>query len=75
MRRHGLERLWRGDLKRDIESLRIAAQNNAIRTIYIKPKTNNIQQNSKCRLHRERDEMANHKGSKCSKLEQKRVQD
>ena len=49
------------------ESLLIAAQNNAIRTIHI----DKTQQNSKCRLCGDRDETINHILSECSKLEQK----
>ena len=61
----------KGNLKRETESLLIAAQNNAIRTNYIKAKINNMQQNSKCRLYSNKDEMINHMISKCSKLSQK----
>ena len=42
-----------------------------LRINYIKAKIDNVQQNSKCRLWRERDEMINHRVSKCSKLAQK----
>ena len=35
--------------KREIESLLMTTENNAIRTNYIKAKINNTQQNSKCR--------------------------
>ena len=49
-----LEKTWtwlrKGDLKRETESLQIAAQNNAIRTNHIKAKIDKTQQNSKCRL-------------------------
>ena len=38
--------LRRGNLKRETESLLIAAQNNAIRTNYIKAKIDKTQQNS-----------------------------
>ncbi len=43
-------RTWlrRGNLKRETESLLIAAQNNAIRTNYIKAKIDNMQQLIKC---------------------------
>ena len=44
------EKTWtwlrKGNLKRETESLIIAAQNNAIRTNYIKPKSDKTQQNS-----------------------------
>ena len=39
---------------------------------YIKAKINNMQQNSKCRLCRERDETINHIVSECSKQTQKK---
>ena len=46
----------------------MAAQNNAIRTNYIKAIIDNTQQNSKCRLRGDRDETINHIISECSKL-------
>ena len=48
-----------------------AAQNNAIRTNYVKAKIDKTQQNSKCRLCSDRDEMINHIMSECNKLAQK----
>ena len=56
--------IWqrKGNLKRETESLLIAAQDNAIRTNHIKA--------SKCRLCGDRDETINHI-SECSKLAQK----
>ena len=42
--------LKREALKKETESLLIAAQNNIIRTNYIKAKIDKSQQNSKCRL-------------------------
>ena len=56
---------------RETESLLIAAQKNAIRTNYIKAKIDKMQQNSKCRLCGDRDEMINHIISECSNLVQK----
>ena len=54
------EKTWtwlrKGNLKRETESLIIAAQNNVIRTNYIEAKINETKQNSKCRLCGERDE-------------------
>ena len=47
-------------LKRETESLLIAAQNNAIRTNHIKERIDKMQQNSKCRLCGNRDETINH---------------
>ena len=63
--------LRKGNLKRKTESLLIALQNKAIRTNYIKAKIDKTQQNSKCRLCCDRDEMINHIISECSKLAQK----
>ena len=64
---------WRrkGNLKRKTESLRIAAQNNSIRTNHIKARIDKTQQNSKCRLYSDRDKTINHIISECSKLAQK----
>ena len=42
--------LRKGNFKREPESLLIAAQNNAIKTNYIKARIDKMQQNSKCRL-------------------------
>ena len=61
----------KGNLKRKIEFLLTAAQNNAIRTDHIKAKIDKTQQNSKCRLWGDGDEMINHIKSECSKLAQK----
>ena len=69
-----LQKTWawlkKGNLKREIESLLIAAQNNAVRTNHIKTRINKTQQNSKCRLCSDRDKTINHI-SECSKLAQK----
>ena len=59
------------NLKRETESLLIAAHDNALRTNQIKARIDKIQQNSKCRLYGDRDETINHIISKCSKLAQK----
>ena len=48
------------NFKREIESLLIAAQDNAIRTNHVKARIDKTQQNSKCRLCGERDETINH---------------
>ena len=48
-----------GKFKRETESLLLAAQNNAIKTIYIKAKINYTEQNSKCRLWDDRDKTMN----------------
>ena len=69
------EKAWTGlrkvNFKRKTESLLIAAQNNAIRTNHIKARIDQTQQNSKCRLCRDRDETINHIISECSNLAQK----
>ena len=63
--------LRKGNLKREIESLLIAAQNNVIKTNPIKVRIDKTQQNSRCRLWGDRDETINHILNKCSKLAQK----
>ena len=61
----------KGNLKRETESLLIAAQNNTIRTNHIKARINKTQQNRKCRLCGDRNETINYIISECSKLAQK----
>ena len=61
-------RLRKGNLKREIESILIAAQDNAVRTYHIKARIDKTQQNSKCG---DRDENIKHLISECRKLEQK----
>ena len=63
--------LRKGNLKRETESLIIAAQDNAIRTNHIKARIDKTQQNSKCGLCGDRDETINHIISECSKLARK----
>ena len=69
------QKIWtwlrKGNLKRETESLIIAAQDNAIRTNYIKAKIDRTQQNGKCRMYGDRDETVNHNMSECSKLAQR----
>ena len=69
------EKIWtwlrKGNFKRKIESLLIAAQNNALRTIHIRARIDKTQQNRKCRLCGDRVETINHIISECSKLVQK----
>ena len=69
------QKIWtwlrKGNRKRETESLRIAAQDNAIKTNHIKAKIDKTQQNSKCRLCGDRDETINPIISECSKLAQK----
>ena len=56
------------NLERETESLLIAAQNDAIRTNYVKLRIDQTQQNSRCRLFSDRDETLNHIISECGKL-------
>ena len=69
------EKTWtwlrKGNLKRETESLLIAAQNNAIRINHIKARIDRTQQNSKYRLCGDRDKTINHIMSECNKLAQK----
>ena len=60
--------LRKGNLKRETESLLITAQDNALRTNYIKARIDKTQQSSKCRLWS--NETINHIISECSKLAQ-----
>ena len=59
------------NFKRETESPRIAAQNNAVRTNHIKARIDKTQQNSKCRLCGDEDEVIHHIKSECSKLASK----
>ena len=52
--------LRKGNFKKESESLLLAAQNNTIRSTHIKASTDNLQQNSRCRLCDDRDETINH---------------
>ena len=63
--------LRKRNLKRETESLQIAAKYNTIRTNYVKAKIDKTLQNSKCRLCGDKDETTNHVISECSKLSQK----
>ena len=63
--------LRKGNFKREIDSLLIAAQDNAVSTNHIKARRDKTQQNSKCRLCGNRDEIINLIISKFSKLAQK----
>ena len=60
--------LRKGNFKREIESLLMAAQNSAIRINHIKARIDKTQQNRKCRLCGDIDETINHIISECSKL-------
>ena len=65
--------LWlkQGNLKRETESLILAAQEQAVRTNVIKAKIDNTQEQSKCRMCGEKDETVNHLISECSKMAQR----
>ena len=63
--------LRKGNFKRETESLLIAAQDSAIRSNHIKARIDKTQQNSKCRLCGDIDEMINHIISECIKLGQR----
>ena len=69
------EQNWRwlqnGDLKRETESLIVAAQNQSIRTNLVKAKIDKSQGDLLCRLCKKADESIDHIGSGCSKLAQK----
>ena len=63
--------LQNGDLKRETESLIVAAQNQSIRTNLIKARIEKSQGNSLCRVCKKVDESIDHIVSGCSKLAQK----
>ena len=63
--------LQNGDLKRERESLIMAAQNQSIRTNLVKAKIDRSQGDSLCRVCRKIDESIDHIVSGCSKLAQK----
>ena len=52
--------LRKENLKRETQSFLIAAQNNAIRTNYVKAETDNAQQNSRYRLCGDKNETINY---------------
>ena len=62
--------LRNGNLWRETASLLTTAENNIQRNNYIKARSDKTQQNSKCRLHSNRDESINYIKSKFSKLAQ-----
>ena len=66
-------RAWfqNGDLKRETESLIVAAQNQSIRTNLFKAKIDKSQEDSLCRVCRKVDQSIDHIVSGCSKLAQK----
>ena len=63
--------LQNGDLKRETESLIVAAQNQSIRTNLVKAKIDKSQGNSLCSMCRKVDESIGHIVSGCSELAQK----
>ena len=63
--------LQNGVLKRETESLIVAAQNQSIRTNLVKAKIDKRQGDSLCRVCRKVDESIDHIVSGCSKLAQK----
>ena len=63
--------LKQGSLKRETEALITAAQDQAIRTNYIKATIDKSQIDAKCRMCRDRDETVSHIVSSCSKFAQK----
>ena len=64
---------WRqnGEMKRETESLIVAAQNQSIRTNLVKARIDKSQGDSLCRMCRKVDESIDHIVSGCSKLAQK----
>ena len=58
-------------MKRETESLMVAAQNQSIRTNLLKAKIDKSQGDSLCRMCRKVDESKDHIVSGCSKLAQK----
>ena len=63
--------LQNGDLKRETESLIVAAQNQSIRTNFVKSKIDKRQKDTLCRLCKKADESIDHVVSGCSKLARK----
>ena len=65
--------LWlqEGSLKRETETLIMAAQEQAVRTNLVKAKIDKTQEDSTCRMGGKADERINHLLSECSKMAQK----
>ena len=63
--------LQNGDLKRETESLIVAAQNQSIRTNLVKAKIDKNQRDYLCRVCRKVDESIDHMVSGCSKFGEK----
>ena len=66
-----LASLQNGDLRREIESLIVAAHNQSIQTNLVKAKTDKSQGDFLCKICRKVDERIDHIVSGCSKLAQK----
>lgn len=62
--------MQRGSLKRETESLIVAAQDQALRTNYRKARIEKSSNDPKCRLCKEKDETVSHLVSECSKIAQ-----
>ena len=60
-------------MKRETESLVVAAQNHNIRTNLVKARIDKSQGDSLCRLYRKVDESIDHIVSGCSKFAQKKA--
>ena len=58
-------------MKRETDSLIVAAQNQSVRTNLVKAKINKSQKNKLCRLCKKADESIDHVASGCSKLAKK----
>ena len=69
--RQNLDMAKKRNFKRETVSLRVAAQDSAIRTNHMKARIDKTQQNIKCRQCGDRDETINHIISECSKLAQR----
>ena len=63
--------LKKGSLKRETEALITAAQDQVIRTNYIKANIDKFQRDVKCRMCRDKNETVSHIVNGCSKLAQK----
>ena len=64
--------LKKENLKRETKAFPMAAQNNAIKTNYVKAKIDYTPQNGKCRLCGDKNETIYHKISECNELVQKK---
>ena len=67
--------LQNGRLKREIESLIVAAQNQSIRTNLVKAKIDKSQKDTLCRPCKKADESIDHVVSGCSKFAQRSIKE